>query len=148
LQDEIGKLALAGKMDVEIAIILKLPVKQVYHIRKFILKIYNWGRKRLCVKCGKMKPITLFWLKNPVVEIRDWCLVCRRKSGVARPYHKEKKPREKVMVKDGCIVTLCLRCDRSFNSELLADDNRTYNRLCLQCRNIVNASERVSIYEI
>lgn len=144
LRDEIKRLVKLGRTDLEISGMLDLKVKEVYRIRKTELKITNYGRKRWCVKCECWRSVTLFNLNKS----KDCCTICLRREGKITP--KERKPRKKQEPRQsinhfGYRITLCLRCNKSFESPVLSDDGRDYYRLCPTCRNFVVAQERISI---
>ena len=133
-----------GKTDGEIAAELGMPGREVWRIRRKILHINNYGRKRNCPKCNGLRPITLFKTRGSfTTESSHWCLYCRRIAGIDRYERKEKFNQRIRGGKPLFKLILCLRCDHSFSSPIFPDGS--YNHLCNHCRIIVRNMERVSI---
>jgi len=154
LHDKIRDLVLnQGKTDAEIAGICEMTIKDVCLIRKDILKINNYGRKRPCPKCGKSLPINLFRIRKPGAEPEkepdesdDWCLLCRRKAG-KDPYQRKKRKMVRKTESFGTVLTLCLRCEKSFESKIRSADGRLYDRVCPTCQMVNQFMETGSIDE-
>ena len=137
-----------GKTDLQISKILHKQVKEIYEIRRNILKITLSGRKRKCEKCEKQKATICF---NSKSKYPDWCILCRRKYGnekrqksevkLGRPFGKKEFVNKK---KEICV---CLRCDKVFDSEIFIGlgGREEHYKLCKKCRNIISNMEHVSI---
>jgi len=140
LYDDISVLVADGLMDWEIATKLGFSNKIINAIRRTVLHINNYGRKRECPGCGKKQSITLFKLKHSQL-----CIVCRRKAGDDKYQRANKNEKEA----PDTMTVLCLRCDKSFESEIYFEDGgvipHVKNHLCSHCSGIATAQERVSI---
>jgi len=135
----------SGRTDLEISSALSLHVKCIYEVRKFVLKMNNWGRKRVCPKCKQPRVINLFKLTNREREEDYWCIICRRKAGVQEQYHVKNGKKKREAFGYGTKTLLCLRCELSFESVILSKDGREFYHLCDHCRAFVDAQDRISI---
>ena len=149
IEESIRILVAKFKTDKQIAGILRLPVSTIYNIRKNVLKLVLYGRKKKCSKCGQLKTTCCF---NFDAEHIDWCILCRRKYGdnklkkdvrLGRPIGSKTK----IITNEETIFLLCLRCDECFETPVIRDvnGNKEYFRLCNRCRKIVSGMEQVSI---
>jgi len=136
LYDKIRRMsAEEGKLDSEISAVLKMDCKLIYHIRRNILKISNYGRKRICEGCHQQRSITLFNLKES-----NFCIICRRKEGNYKREKKKRGPRKK---EEETMLVLCLSCEKSFESRIYPD--KSYDRVCPNCKIVNDFLDRVSI---
>jgi len=146
--DSVRLLVAEEKTDQDIADILQMKIADIYTIRRNILRISFYGRKKRCTKCNTTKSITCFHAK---AEHPDWCIICRRKFGgetsatLGRPVIKRAEGYKKK--EKNYVEVICLRCERVFKSEVFKGLGGTpdYYHLCDNCRIIITTLDRVSI---
>ena len=134
-----------GKTDLDISKILHKSVKEIYNLRKNVLKITLYGRKKKCEKCGEQKATICF---NKKSKYPNWCIICRKKYGNEKSNKKRGRPfGKKACGNKRTEDFICLRCDKVFNSEIFIGigGKGEHYRLCKKCRDLVISMEAVSI---
>jgi hypothetical protein len=146
--DKVDSFVCDGKNDLQISLEMKIPIQEIYRIRRNILKISLYGSKRKCNRCGQNKSKTCFSKKS---KYTDWCIICRKKYGGERgsgrpPGTINNNQKEKVK-KEETVTCLCLRCDTGFESPVFIGlgGKKDHYRLCNKCHKIVVGMEAVSI---
>jgi hypothetical protein len=153
--DSIEKMVYEGKKDLQIAELLKIPLPEIYRIRKIVLKISLYDCKKKCDKCGEEKSPVCFWSK---AKHPDWCLLCRRKHDnekeqktpgikLGRPFVNRNTNGFIVRKSKKLVKAFCLRCEKKFQSEIFIGfgGKEDHYRCCRHCRFIITRMEQVSI---
>jgi hypothetical protein len=142
LREEILVLVKQNKRDQEISQILNLSLRHTFHVRSKILGIVFYGEKKVCKKCGLLRNAVCF-TKKVKTKYRSWCIRCRRKVGITKPYKRNMAKKSKSVNCNKRVA--CLRCDDFFESKLFNGNGNDYYHLCPHCRKHVISMERVSI---
>lgn len=135
LYDEITRLSNAGKLDSEISTALRVSEKSICHIRKFILHVINYGRKRVCDGCHQTRSITLFNLK-----VSELCIYCRSEVKSTKIVKRRRK-QDFFCYED----TLCLRCEKCFHAKIFSADGTHKEHICPTCREVIRVMETCSL---